>query len=536
MRRNALTRLVRAVETVGGAAAPQAVPELVVRAAAELADADYAALALLDEDGTGLGRLISHGPAAPGRTGRAPDRLARWLLGGPDPEEPGSLVVPVYVHGAKYGALQVAGRRGGFAPADRLLLRILAAQAGAALGNARLREAVRRQARWMDGSLELSTSLLDEGAAHPAGRGEEGNALAVVAEQAGRLTDAALSAVLEPTRPPGRAPDGARPEAADLEVVAASGRGAGRLLGTTVPVDSPALGQALSGEPVLLDDPDTDPRLVTGLIRDRGPAMLLPLGTGDTLLGVLALARDRGAPPYSVPERALATQFAQQAALALLLGRARRDRARIAVLEDRERIARDLHDLVIQRLFAVGMTLEGARRSRLPEEAAGRLEKVTRELDAIVQEIRTTIYALRRPPQEQPPGLRARVLREAEAAAGTLGFTPSVGFTGPVDALVGEEQAGQLIAALREGLSNAARHAAAERVAVSVDVTARLPDGRPAVRLRVTDDGVGPPAAQGRRSGLRNLAERAAALGGSAALEPNPEGRGATLTWQVPRE
>ncbi|RKN38036.1 GAF domain-containing protein [Streptomyces hoynatensis] len=535
MRREALTRLLRAVETVGGDATPRAVPDLVVRAAAELAGARYAALALLDEDGTGIGRLISHGPAAPGRTGRAPDRLARWLLGGPEPEEPGSLAVPLFVHGAKCGALQVAGRRGGFAPEDRLLLRVLAAQAGAALGNARLREAVRRQARWMDGSLELSTSLLAEGAEDPAGPGEEGNALAVVAEQAGRLTDAAVSAVLEPARPLAHGRNGARAGAADLEVVAAHGRGAGRLLGTTVPAGSPALGQALSGEPVLVDDPLTDPRLVTGLIRDRGPAMLLPLGTGGTLLGVLALARDRGAPPYSVPERALATQFAQQAALALLLGRARRDRARIAVLEDRDRIARDLHDLVIQRLFAVGMTLEGARRAGLPEEASWRLESATRELDATVEEIRTTIYALRQPPQEAPPGLRARVLREAGAAAGPLGFTPSVSFTGPVDALVAEEPAAHLIAALREGLSNAARHAAASRVEVSVDATARLPDGRPAVRLRVTDDGSGPPAGGARRSGLRNLAERAASLGGSAGLGPGPDGRGSALTWQVPR-
>ncbi|GAB2893985.1 sensor histidine kinase [Streptomyces mayteni] len=524
-----LPRLLRAVEAIGGDLAPDAVPDRLTRAAAELTDARYAALAVLDEEGEAVGRLVVHGETEPGdRDGRTEPLVRALLHGGPPPPP---LTVPVLVHGAGHGLLHVAGKRdgsrdgeregerrgtAGFTAEDRQLLRVLAAAAGAAIGNARLREAVRQQARWMDGSLELTTSLL---------AADEDNALAVVAEQARRLADAATCVVLEPA------------EGENLEVVAASGAEACGLIGTLVPARDDALRRVLAGEPVVVDDPGAaDP---TDLFPawGRGPGLLLPLASEGTALGALALARAPGSPAYTVPERALATQFAQQAALALLLARARRDRERLAVLADRDRIARDLHDLVIQRLFAVGMVLEGARRAEpgARAETARRIERATDELDATVQEIRTTVFALQQPPDDAPAGLRTRVLRETGAASATLGFPPSVAFTGPVDALVGEETARNLVAALREGLSNAARHAGARRVEVVVDATARLPDGRDAVRLTVADDGRGLPAAQDRSSGLRNLARRAESLGGSATIGPGLDGAGTALTWQAPR-
>ncbi|WP_337489088.1 GAF domain-containing sensor histidine kinase [Streptomyces sp. AA0539] len=415
------------------------------------------------------------------------------------------------------------------------MLDILATQAGIAIGNARLYEAVRQQARWMDGSVELSASLLAE---------DVDNALAVVAEQARRLADADAGLVLVPTG-----------DADNLEVVAASiTPGGPPLIGTALPADADTVRQLLSGEPVFIEDTATDPRLTTRRFAEHfGPCMLLPLTSGDRTLGALGLPRAPGGDPYSVPERAMATQFAQQAALALVLAQARADRESLAVYEDRDRIGRDLHDLVIQRLFAVGMLLEGARRA-LPETAgtgadgdrdrngrsngngvADRIGKAVTELDATIQEIRTTVFALQQQPDEAQAGLRTRVLRETGTAAQSLGFAPSVSFTGPVDTRVAEGVARNLVAALREALSNAARHARAGRVEVTVDATAALPDGREAVRLTVADDGVGlPEEGAGRRSGLRNLADRAAELGGYSELGPGLGGSGLKMIWHVP--
>lgn len=555
-----LPRLLQAMEFIGGDVELHSMLDRVVTTAAELAHARYAALAVLNEDGSGVGEFVTHGvdPGVHEGVGRLPgaEGLIRTLLEGtgatasdatdasdvlllddlatghpPGPGSPGGargragfppghprmrtfIGVPVRVHGAGFGALYLADKADGrpFTPDDVQVTRILATEAGIAVGNARLYEAVRQQARWMDGSLELATSLLSEDADH---------ALAVVAEQARRLAGAALAAVLEPSRDRG---------GHGLQIVAVSADEPGGVLGTVVPADTPPLPRVLAGEPVYVDDPAY---LGPGMAARYGPAMALPLASDGRTVGVLSVARPRGAAPFTVPERALATQFAQQAALALVLTRARVDREQLAVLEDRDRIARDLHDLVIQRLFAVGMLLEGAQRASRPNApgVAERIGAALGDLEATVQEIRTAIFALQQHPDEAPSGLRTRVLRETGAAAQTLGFRPSVGFTGPVDARVPDETARNLIAALREALSNAARHANPTRLDVAVDASGD------AVRLTVADNGVGlPPEGPGGmdESGLRNLRRRAEALGGSAGLGPGLDGRGITVTWQVP--
>lgn len=234
-------------------------------------------------------------------------------------------------------------------------------------------------------------------------------------------------------------------------------------------------------------------------------------------------------------ERTLATQFASQAALALMMADAQRDRERLAVYEDRDRIARDLHDLVIQRLFATGMMLESAqRRSIVPAVREG-VGKAVDELDVTIQEIRTAIFALQQGPAEAPSGLRTRVLREINMAAVPLGFKPAHRFLGAIDSTVGDLTGKNLIAALREALSNAFRHAEATRIEVVVDAGVTLPDGSAGVRLEVADDGIGIPAG-GRRSGLRNLARRAESLGGASWCGPGvgEDGRGTTVVWEAP--
>ncbi|MGW1927643.1 sensor histidine kinase, partial [Streptomyces massasporeus] len=201
----------------------------------------------------------------------------------------------------------------------------------------------------------------------------------------------------------------------------------------------------------------------------------------------------------------------------------------------RDRIARDLHDLVIQRLFATGMMLESAqRRSIVPAVREG-VGKAVDELDVTIQEIRTAIFALQQGPAEAPSGLRTRVLREINMAAVPLGFKPAHRFLGAIDATVGELTGKNLIAALREALSNAFRHAEASRIEVVVDAGVTLPDGSAGVRLEVADDGIGIPAG-GRRSGLRNLARRAESLGGASWCGPGigEDGGGTTVVWEAP--
>lgn len=544
-----MPRLLDAMASIGGDIELHTLLDRIVRTAAELTDARYAALAVLNDAGDAVSQFVTHGldPSVHERVGHLPGSrgLIRTLLEQPGPLRapdvagapraagfpPGhpamrSLIgVPIRVHGAAFGALYLADKTTGqftaetstteaFTAEDMQTLRMLATEAGVAIGNARLYEAVRQQARWMDGSVELSASLLSE---------DTDNALAVVAEQARRLADASAALVLVPADDRG------------LEVVATCALP--DLLGTVLRPDGELAEQLLTGEPTFIDDARTDTRVTPGLSRHCGPLMLLPLTRDGRTLGILALPRAPESAPYSVPERVMATEFAQQAALALVLAEAQRDREQLAVYEDRDRIARDLHDLVIQRLFAVGMILTGAQRATSPdaqERAAAAIDTATRELDATIQEIRTAIFALQQPPDEAPTGLRTRVLRETGTTARVLGFQPSVTFTGPVDARVVDDTAGNLVAALREALSNATRHARATRVDVVIDATAHLADGSDAVRLTVADNGIGLPAEDRRRSGLRNLMRRATALGGAADLGPGPDGAGTTLTWQAP--
>jgi signal transduction histidine kinase len=532
-----LPRLLDVMVTIGGDVELHTLLDRVVTAAAELADARFAALAVLDDEG-GVGEFVTRGisPEVRARIGKLPGShgLIRVLLedrgalllhdltkdprfhGFPPGHPPmrSLLGVPIRVHDAGFGALYVADiYQGAFTRDDMQLLQILATEAGIAIGNARLYEAVRQRARWMDGSAELSTSLLS---------GDVDDALAVVAEQARRLADADAAMVLVPTTEGG------------LQVVAASADDTTGLMGAELPPGFELLPQLLAGEPVFIDDAASDTRLDFAVAVRFGPCMVLPLASDGKAMGALALPRAPGAPQFTFAERAMANQFAQQAAVALVLSEARDDRERLAVYQDRDRIARDLHDLVIQRLFATGMLLETAQRAAPTSDVRTRISKAVDELDATIQEIRTAIFALQQGPEEAPSGLRTRVLRETGTVARTLGYQPSVTFTGPVDARVGEGAARNLIAALREALSNAARHSGAGRIEVAVDATVRLPDGHDGVRLTVADDGVGLPRDDTRRSGLRNLAQRAESLGGRTDFGPGLNGAGTMLTWEVP--
>ncbi|MGK5728985.1 GAF domain-containing sensor histidine kinase [Streptomyces sp. URMC 124] len=535
-------QLLEAMRSVGTGLELHTTLDRIARTAAELADARYAAIGVIDSTGEGLADFITYGVTKEQheRIGALPDGR-RGLLGAlihqpapvmltdlsSDPRSAGFppghppmrtfLGVPIRVGTEIFGNLYLTEKRGGgeFSLADLNMVKILATEAGIAIGNARVHEEERQRMRWIDGSVAVTTALLS--------RGDAEDALSVVAEQARRLADSAAGIVLLPDGDGG------------LEMVAVSADDPAGLLGTVMPPHSPVVADLLAGEPVFVDDSATDPRMITGVAPRFGPSMLLPLKSGDRVLGTLATPRARGARGFTPAERTLAAQFAAQAALALVMAEAQRDRERLAVFEDRDRIARDLHDLVIQRLFATGLMLESAQRNAVVPDVKLKVGQAVDELDVTIQEIRTAIFALQQGPAEAPAGLRTRVLRELGTAAVPLGFQPSANFVGPVDAKVGELTGKNLIAALREALSNAFRHARASRMEVVVDATVLLPDGRPGVRLTVADDGVGIPEG-GRRSGLRNLAKRAESLGGSSAYGPGlgEDGGGTKVVWEAP--
>ncbi|MGW2179693.1 sensor histidine kinase [Streptomyces sp. NPDC001732] len=537
-----IPRLLEAMRSVGAGLELHSTLDRICETAAELAHCRYAAIGVVDEEGGGLSDFVTYGVSdeVAEEIGRRPDGH-RGLLGalihdpvplrladltadprfaGFPPGHPSMrtfLGVPIRVQDEIFGNLYLAEKDDGaeFNDYDLHMVRVLATEAGIAIGNARLYEAARQRERWIDGSVAVTTALLSGGDAD--------DALSVVAEQARRLADSAAGIVLLPTEDGG------------LEIVAVSTDDPAASLGTIIEPESPVVAKLLSGEAVFVDDAATDFRTITELANRFGPSMLLPLHSGGRVLGALVTPRARGARPFTETERTLATQFASQAALALMMAEAQRDRERLAVYEDRDRIARDLHDLVIQRLFATGMMLESAQRRSAETDVQTGVGRAVDELDVTIQEIRTAIFALQQEPAEAPSGLRTRVLREINTAAVPLGFKPSHRFLGPVDSLVGELTGKNLIAALREALSNAFRHAEASLIDVVVDATATLPDGRDAVRLSVADDGVGIPEG-GRRSGLRNLARRAESLGGASWFGPGlgPDGGGATVVWEVP--
>ncbi|MFJ5307559.1 GAF domain-containing protein [Streptomyces sp. NPDC088350] len=447
-----LSRLLEAVLSVGSELELRTTLQHIVDGAAELTGARYAALGTTDPGQDGLTEIRTSAVAPP---------------------SPGALSVPIHVHDEVFGHLHLAGKRhdAPFTAGDEQLLHVLAAQAGIAIGNARLYETARQRERWIEGAAAVTTALLT---------GERAaDALTTVAEGARALADAAAGVILQ------------RTEAGGMEIVTASAyEDPGDIVGTTIEPGSPVLVQLLGGEPVFIDDSATDPRMTTHVRHRFGPSMMLPLQADGRLIGTLALPRRPGDRPYTAVERLLATQFASQAALALVLADAQHSRERLAVYEDRDRIARDLHDLVVQRLFATGMLLESTqRRGGASGPVHELLGRAVDELQSTIQEVRTAIFALQQPPAEAPTTFRGKVLRETAGASAALGFQPSTRFRGPVDTLVPEQVAAQLLTALRRALTAASRRPGVSRLEITIDVTSPLPDGRDAVRLTVYDDG-----------------------------------------------
>jgi signal transduction histidine kinase len=288
---------------------------------------------------------------------------------------------------------------------------------------------------------------------------------------------------------------------------------------------------ARSGVPVVVDDFTTDPRtapFVPRALRRYGPFAAVPFGTAERRLGVLTVYRRRGAAPFTPVAVEVLTAFAAQAGLVVLLAEGSTARQRVAVYQERERIARDLHDVIVQRLYAAGVQLDllGRKLSRrLARRDAARLAEAVDQLDETITEVRATVGALRSAdPVAAAVDLFDSVRAEVDTAGELLGFAPALELSGD-PAGVRVDVADHARAALREALANVVRHSGASEVAVRVDTTAGL-------CLSVRDNGCGIPADVTHR-GLRNMADRALAAGGLCTVDSSPS-TGTLVTWQVP--
>jgi signal transduction histidine kinase len=420
------------------------------------------------------------------------------------------LGAPIRIRDEVYGNLYLTEKRDGgqFDEEDEAVLVALAAAAGVAIENARLYDEARRQQRWLAASAEVTRTLLS-GA-------DVSQALALVTTKSLEMSGADLVALALPT------PDGRQ-----LQIEHAAGDGAAQALGLVLPAGGSASGQVLSnGEQVSIDDFSNDDR-VAEVAREHiklGPTILVPLGGPGNVRGVLTAGRRPGAMPLAPAAADMLVTFASQAGIALELAEHRRQAERVAVFEDRDRIARDLHDLVIQRLYATGMSLQGAVPLISAPEVGQRVSVAVDALDETIREIRTSIFALQTRQQAPPPGLRARILQVVDEMTGVLGFPPGLILEGLLDD-VPEDVGEHLLGVLREALANAARHSGATKVDVRVRAAAEL-------WLTVRDNGSGIKA-NGRRSGLSNLDQRALGLGGSFQVAP-AAGGGTELVWRVP--
>ncbi|WP_423464438.1 GAF domain-containing protein [Promicromonospora sp. MS192] len=421
------------------------------------------------------------------------------------------LGAPLRVHGAAFGNLYLTEKEGGgdFTEDDQRLLEALAAGASVAIENADLYDEARLRERAAQANDEISRQVLTGST--------PGDVLNLVAKHARRVAGADLAVISVP-----------EPESRRLVVQAASGPDTDRLVGTMLPPDGTFASVVIgSGRPMFSAAAAADERaqLSFDLRHELGPFAVLPLGEQGSTRGVLAVGRYLGGAPFSAVVVEALEGFAAQAAVALELAEHRVDVERLAVLRDRDRIARDLHDLAIQRLYATGLSLHTLSRG-LGGEGAERVERAVDEIDETIAMIRTTIHRLQPGgPGDRRVGLRSRVITEVDTAAGPLGFAPRLRFDGPVDSSVPPDVGDHVVAVVREGLSNVARHAHARTVSVRLTVT-------DTVALVVTDDGAGVPEGVA-FSGLRNLARRATELGGSLSIGPGPA-NGTRLEWRVP--
>jgi signal transduction histidine kinase len=527
-----LRGLLRASQMVTRDLTLPAVLRRIVEAARDLVGARYAALGVISPLG-GLAEFVHSGMAedAVERIGHLPE--GKGLLGAliEDPRPirlrriaddarsvgfpPGHppmhsfLGVPIRIRDEVFGNLYLAeSTKGEFSAEDEELTQALAATAAVAIENARLYEAAQSRGEWLQAVAAITRQVL------AADADDASHALELIAETSLRTSRSQLVTVVLPAGPD------------DLAVEVAVGAGAKRLVGMRLPTEGSLSGRVLAtGTALRQSAGEGDGDIVAAPGLDVGAVLAVPLHGSTRVHGVLWVARRRGQPAFGAEEVDMVAGFANQAALAIELAEARAEQQRASMLDERERIAADLHDHVIQRLFAAGLALQSTAGTLGPGKATDRILATVDDLDATIRQIRTSIFQLQQMPQANGDSVRARLLDVETDLAPVLGFGPSVRLSGVLDALP-DDVADDVVAVVREALSNVARHAGADSAEIDVAATADR------LTVEVRDDGVGI-GPTNRRSGLDNLRQRAERRGGTLEIHTR-EPTGTWLRWSVP--
>lgn len=532
--RDGLWNLIEAIVSVTSTELSLAsVLKRIVEVARDMVAAEYVALGVIADDG-GLREFVHTGMDADvvARIGHLPeghgilgllihepqvlrlDELSNHpsSAGFPEHHPPmGSFLgVPIEARGTVYGNLYLTNRRGGhgFTDDDIELITTLAAVAGVAIDNARLHEDALRRQRWLEATRDLTGELL--------GGQDHKQVVALLVARICELSGGATGTLVLP------AGNG------ELMVAVADGLHADRLRDQRFPHKGSLSGRVLeTGQAIALSELMTEEALDQPLVAvgGFGPAMFLPLLARGRRLGTLAVAREKGEPSFGDEDVQLAEAFAAQAALALDYGDAQAERRRAAVYDERERIGHDLHDLVIQRLFATGLALESVS-GRVTDQVVGvRVHEAVDQIDAAIRDLRSSIFGLHA--RREGMASLTRQLEEILATAETLlGFPPDTHIDPGLDAVVTDELAPDLLAVVRETLTNVSRHAQASSVEL------RLRVDHESVCLEIIDNGRGI-APTGRRSGITNMRARAERLNGTMDIGQTREG-GTCVNWTVP--
>lgn len=530
-----LRGLLRATQAVAIGLDVPTLLQRVVDEARELVGARYAALAVFGDDGrladfvhSGMDaatvRAISTQPTGLGLlraplVDQRPLRLSRLSehpssVGFPSghPEMTTFLGVPVRIRGRVFGNLYLTDRLDGeeFSLEDEELVLALAAAAAAAIENAGLFDAVAQREHWLEASRTLTNELLDVD--------DRDEALQLITRSVRAAAEADFAALVVPDA------------AGDLVVAAADGMGVDRLPSRRIPAESPT-GQAMRERAPMLVEDLRKAQDVPGPLSDMGlgPLAVVPLSARDQVVGALTIGNRPGGRLFTQHDVAMAGDFATQAALVLMVAAAQLAAREAEMSEERARIARDLHDHAIQAIFAVGLSLN-ALAIRVQGPDSDTLVHLVDQLDDAIKSIRRSIFALQRPAGPEPESLCSQLAAVVEDESPVLGFRPRVEVDAAVDSMVAPDLHQDVLAVVREALSNAARHAEASEVELIVAVVRARAGDDLVVVVRDDGRGIGTP---NRVSGLNNMRARATRFGGRCDISSGSSG-GTTVRWVVP--